>query len=50
MPVISRQVLHSRRVGRIKQRLSVHDRKKFDPKAASSEDCEELQYKKTCPS
>lgn len=46
LPVVSQQVLHSRRVGRIKQGLGLHDRRPFDPKTASSEDCQELQQKK----
>ncbi|CAI0444405.1 unnamed protein product [Linum tenue] len=45
LPVISKQVIHSRHVGRIKQRLSVPDWKLFDPKAARSVDCEEIQQK-----
>ncbi|KAJ6373084.1 hypothetical protein OIU76_027425 [Salix suchowensis] len=45
LPVASEQVLHSRRVGRIKQGLALRDRKPFDPKTASAEECEELQQK-----
>ncbi|OVA06554.1 Monooxygenase [Macleaya cordata] len=45
VPVISKQVLHSRRMGRIKQGLALLDRKIFDPKKATSEDCEELQQR-----
>ncbi|EEF48311.1 6-hydroxynicotinate 3-monooxygenase isoform X1 [Ricinus communis] len=45
LPVTSKQVLHSRRMGRIKQGLSLPDRKPFDPKTATPEDCEELQDK-----
>lgn len=44
-PVTSKQVLHSRRVGRIKQGLVLPDREPFDPKTASPEDCQELQQK-----
>ena len=45
LPVVSNQVLHSRRMGWLKQGLVLEDRRPFDPKAASSEDCEELQLK-----
>ncbi|XP_010254282.1 PREDICTED: uncharacterized protein LOC104595300 [Nelumbo nucifera] len=45
LPVISKQVLHSRRMGRIKQGLALPDRRTFDPKAATMEDCQELQQK-----
>ncbi|KAF8370205.1 hypothetical protein HHK36_031757 [Tetracentron sinense] len=45
LPVISKQVLHSRRMGRIKQGLALPDRKTFDPKTATPEDCQELQQK-----
>lgn len=45
LPVTSKQVLHSRRMGRIKQGLALPDRKPFDPKTASAEECEELQHK-----
>ncbi|KAF9612707.1 hypothetical protein IFM89_003249 [Coptis chinensis] len=46
LPVVSKQVLHSRKMGRIKQGLALPDRKTFDPKSASPEECEELQQKK----
>ncbi|CAN4076603.1 unnamed protein product [Withania somnifera] len=45
LPVTTKQVLYSRRLGRIKQGLSLPYRPSFDPKAASPEDCEELQQK-----
>ncbi|KAF2303885.1 hypothetical protein GH714_024102 [Hevea brasiliensis] len=45
VPVISQQVLHSRRLGRIKQGLYLPDRGPFDPSTASPEDGEELQQK-----
>ena len=45
LPVVSKQVLHSRRMGRLKQGLVLEDRRPFDLKTASSEDCEELQQK-----
>lgn len=45
LPVVSKQVLHSRQMGRLKQGLVLEDHRPFDPKAASSEDCEELQQK-----
>lgn len=45
LPVTSKQVLHSRKMGRIKQGLDLPDRKPFDPKTASAEECEELQHK-----
>lgn len=45
LPVFAEQVLHSRRLGRIKQGLVVPDRAPFDPKTASVEDCKELQQK-----
>lgn len=43
LPVTSKQVLHSRQLGRIKQGLVLRDREPFDPKTASFEDCQELQ-------
>lgn len=45
LPVVAKQVLHSRQMGRIKQGLVFDNRKLFDPKTATSEDCEELQQK-----
>ncbi|KAK3212555.1 hypothetical protein Dsin_017261 [Dipteronia sinensis] len=43
LPVTSKQVLHSRRLGRIKQGLTLPDREPFNPKTASQEECRELQ-------
>ncbi|KAG7973158.1 hypothetical protein I3843_07G214500 [Carya illinoinensis] len=43
LPVVSKQVLHARRMGRIKQGLLLPDREPFDPKSATSEDCQDLQ-------
>ncbi|CAI9094463.1 OLC1v1030208C1 [Oldenlandia corymbosa var. corymbosa] len=45
LPVVSEQVLHSRRVGRIKQGLSLPDRDTFDATIACPEECDELQQK-----
>ncbi|KAL5783176.1 hypothetical protein ACOSP7_008205 [Xanthoceras sorbifolium] len=45
LPVTSKQVLHSRRVGRIKQGLALPDREPFNPKTASPQECQELQQK-----
>ncbi|CAI9094468.1 OLC1v1030214C1 [Oldenlandia corymbosa var. corymbosa] len=45
LPVVSKQVLHSRRLGRIKQGLNLADRQPFDPTTADPEECEELQQK-----
>lgn len=45
LPVTSKQVLHSRRLGRIKQGLALPDREPFNPKTASPQDCQELQQK-----
>lgn len=45
LPVTSDQVLHSRRLGRIKQGLTLPDRDPFDPKTASPQECQELQQK-----
>ncbi|MQM17933.1 hypothetical protein Taro_050915 [Colocasia esculenta] len=45
LPVVSKQVLHSRRMGRVKQGLLLADQRSFDPKAATEEDCEVLQQK-----
>lgn len=45
LPVISKQVLHARRLGRIKQGLALPDREPFDPNTATLEDCEELKQK-----
>ncbi|KAL8063494.1 hypothetical protein ABFX02_01G029600 [Erythranthe guttata] len=47
VPVVSEQVLFSRRLGRIKQGLALPNRvdQPFDPIIASQEECEELQQK-----
>lgn len=45
VPVITKQVLHSRKMGRIKQGLPLPDCEPFDLHTASPEDCEELQQK-----
>lgn len=45
LPVTSRQVLHSRRLGRIKQGLDCADAKPFDPNEASPEDSQVLQQR-----
>ncbi|XP_050213748.1 uncharacterized protein LOC126665088 [Mercurialis annua] len=45
LPVTSKQVLHSRRMGRIKQGLYLSDRELFDPITSTRDDCEELQQK-----
>ncbi|KAK9149744.1 hypothetical protein Scep_008501 [Stephania cephalantha] len=45
LPVTSRQVLHSRRLGRIKQGLDRDDPEPFNPFEASMEDCQVLQQK-----
>ncbi|KAK3438207.1 hypothetical protein EUGRSUZ_C02829 [Eucalyptus grandis] len=45
LPVASKQVLHARRVGRIKQGLELPDRKSFNPNTANWEECEMLQLR-----
>ncbi|XP_071689611.1 uncharacterized protein [Rutidosis leptorrhynchoides] len=45
VPVTSKQVLHSRRLGRIKQGLVLEDGKVFDPNMASPLECKDLQQK-----
>ena len=45
LPVVSKQVLHSRRMGRIKQGLVLPDHEAFDPKNSRSEDYQEVQQK-----
>jgi 2-polyprenyl-6-methoxyphenol hydroxylase-like FAD-dependent oxidoreductase len=45
LPVVSKQVLHARRLGRIKQGLVLPDRDPFDPKSAKLEDFQELRQK-----
>ncbi|KAK7260857.1 hypothetical protein RIF29_27156 [Crotalaria pallida] len=47
LPVTSKQVLHARRLGRIKQGLVLPDREPFDPKSARPEDCQELLQRNT---
>jgi 2-polyprenyl-6-methoxyphenol hydroxylase-like FAD-dependent oxidoreductase len=47
LPVTSKQVLHARRLGRIKQGLVLPDRDPFDPKSARQEDCQELLQRNT---
>jgi len=42
LPVTSKQVLHARRLGRIKQGLVLPDRDPFDPKSARQEECQEI--------
>ncbi|KVH99750.1 uncharacterized protein LOC112519599 [Cynara cardunculus var. scolymus] len=45
VPVTSKQVLHSRRLGRMKQGLVLADGKVFDPKTCNLEECRDLQQK-----
>ncbi|KAM2544696.1 hypothetical protein TB1_016353 [Malus domestica] len=45
LPVVSKQVLHARRMGRIKQGLVLPDRQLFNPETANPEECQELQQK-----
>lgn len=45
LPVISEQVLHSRKMGQIKQGLVLPNGKAFDPKMVSPEECHDLQMK-----
>jgi 2-polyprenyl-6-methoxyphenol hydroxylase-like FAD-dependent oxidoreductase len=45
LPVVSKQVLHARKMGRIKQGLVLPDRDPFDPKSARLEDFQELRQK-----
>ncbi|OMO80646.1 Monooxygenase, FAD-binding protein [Corchorus olitorius] len=45
LPVTSKQVLHSRMLGRIKQGLDLPNREPFDPKKATPEDSKDLQQK-----
>ncbi|XP_050213737.1 uncharacterized protein LOC126665077 [Mercurialis annua] len=49
LPVTSKQVLHSRRMGRLKQGLHLPDVNTFDPKTASQEECEKLLPHKNMP-
>ncbi|GAA0139527.1 oxygenase [Lithospermum erythrorhizon] len=43
LPVVSQQVLHSRRMGLIKQGLVLPDGSSFNPSTALPKDCEDLQ-------
>ncbi|TQD76122.1 hypothetical protein C1H46_038344 [Malus baccata] len=45
LPVVRKQVLHARRMGRIKQGLVLPDRQLFNPETANPEECHELQQK-----
>uniref|UniRef100_A0A1D1XP61 Salicylate hydroxylase n=2 Tax=Anthurium amnicola TaxID=1678845 RepID=A0A1D1XP61_9ARAE len=45
LPVVSRQVLHSRHMGRVKQGLSLPGHRCFDPNDATQEDCTLLQQR-----
>lgn len=45
LPVSSKQVLHSRNMGRLKQGLALPDREPFNPKVSTPENCLELQQK-----
>ncbi|XP_039166443.1 6-hydroxynicotinate 3-monooxygenase-like [Eucalyptus grandis] len=45
LPVISKQVLHSRQLGRIKQGLPVVGWERFDPMTSGREECLELQQR-----
>ncbi|CAJ1972109.1 unnamed protein product [Sphenostylis stenocarpa] len=45
--VTSKQVLHARRLGCIKQGLVLPDREPFNPNSAKKEDCEELLQRNT---
>ncbi|KAL6985324.1 hypothetical protein U1Q18_018700 [Sarracenia purpurea var. burkii] len=43
LPVASKQVLHSRKMGRIKQGMVLSDRKPFDPRKATREEYPDLE-------
>ncbi|OMO80645.1 Monooxygenase, FAD-binding protein [Corchorus olitorius] len=45
LPVTSKQVLHSRMLGRIKQGFDLPNCEPFDPKKATPEDCKDIQQK-----
>ncbi|XP_076899056.1 uncharacterized protein LOC143552806 [Bidens hawaiensis] len=45
VPVTSKQVLHARMMGRMKQGLVLADGKVFDPETATPEECKDLQQK-----
>ncbi|OIW14398.1 hypothetical protein TanjilG_15752 [Lupinus angustifolius] len=47
LPVTSKQVLHARRLGCIKQGLVLPDREPLDPKSAKPEDCQDLVQRNT---
>jgi len=47
LPVTSKQVLHARRLGRLKQGLVLPDREPFDPKLVRPEDHQELLVRNT---
>ena len=47
LPITSKQVLHARRLGRLKQGLALPAHEPFDPKSARPEDCQELLQKNT---
>ncbi|KAL9330894.1 hypothetical protein ACSQ67_000504 [Phaseolus vulgaris] len=47
LPVTSKQVLHARRLGRLKQGLVLPDREPFDPKLIRPEDHQELLVRNT---
>ncbi|KAL2318109.1 hypothetical protein Fmac_031985 [Flemingia macrophylla] len=47
LPVSSKQVLHARRLGCIKQGLVLPDKEPFNPNSAKKEDCEELLQRNT---
>ncbi|KAG9154185.1 hypothetical protein Leryth_000642 [Lithospermum erythrorhizon] len=46
LPVVSQQVLHSRRMGLIKQGLVLPDGSSFNPSTALPKDCEDLQMQR----
>ncbi|KAD3068741.1 hypothetical protein E3N88_36621 [Mikania micrantha] len=46
LPVTSKQVLHSRKMGRMKQGLVLADGQVFDPKTATPQECQDLQQKR----
>ncbi|RWW18778.1 hypothetical protein GW17_00017209 [Ensete ventricosum] len=46
LPVVSKQVLHSRKLGRLKQGLVVNGQETFDPMTATPEECQQLQQRR----
>ncbi|RRT71987.1 hypothetical protein B296_00005734 [Ensete ventricosum] len=46
LPVVSKQVLHSRKLGRPKQGLVVNGQETFDPMTATPEECLQLQQRR----